>query len=167
MGDLGMEIGIIADTHDNLDMIARAVEVFNRNGVGLVLHAGDFVAPFTARRFRELRCRLVGVFGNNDGEKFGLRENFKGFGEIHEGFHQREEAGRRIILVHQPDVVRALARSGEYDLVVYGHTHRVDIRKEGALIVNPGECGGWLTGRSTVAVLDLDTMEVRVIDLGP
>lgn len=160
-----MKMGIIADTHDNLDMIGRAVGIFNRNGVELVLHAGDFVAPFTARRFKELRCRLVGIFGNNDGEKFGLRDNFREFGEIYEEPHQLEVAGKRIILTHQPGVVRALARSGEYELVVYGHTHEVDVSKEEALVINPGECGGWLTGKSTVVILDLGKMEARVIDL--
>ena len=41
-----MRIGVISDTHDNLLMIKKAVEVFNRHGVGMVVHAGDFIAPF-------------------------------------------------------------------------------------------------------------------------
>ena len=31
--------------------IARAVELFNQQEVDLVLHAGDFVAPFAAGEF--------------------------------------------------------------------------------------------------------------------
>jgi len=54
---------------------------------------------------------------------------------------------------------RALIASGEYDLIVYGRTHQVDIRQGRPLVVNPGECGGWLTGRSTVATVDLETMK--------
>lgn len=160
-----MEIGIVADTHDNLGMIGRAVEAFNQNGVDLVLHAGDFISPFTARQFKSLRCRLVGIFGNNDGEKFGLRKNFEPFGEIYEGFYHLEIAQRKIILTHQPDVVGALAKSREYDVVIYGHTHRVDLRKGETLVINPGECGGWLTGKGTVAMLDLDKMEAKIVDL--
>jgi len=33
------------------------------------------------------------------------------------------------------------------------------------MVVNPGECGGWLTGRSTVATVDLETMKPEVYDL--
>ena len=50
--------------------------------------------------------------------------------------------------------------------MVYGHTHKPDIRKVGGtLVVNPGEAGGWLYGRSTVAVVDLESMEVELIDI--
>ena len=57
-----MKIGVLADTHDNLGAIAVAVEFFNREGVGHVLHAGDFVAPFAINALGELQCPLTGVF---------------------------------------------------------------------------------------------------------
>ena len=78
-----MKIGIMADSHDNLEKIAAAVEVFNNEKVELVLHAGDFIAPFTARPLKYLKCPLTGVFGNNDGEKFGLLKQFEGIGNIY------------------------------------------------------------------------------------
>ncbi len=40
-----MLIGLMADTHDNIHLIDRAVERFNEEGVELVLHAGDYVSP--------------------------------------------------------------------------------------------------------------------------
>jgi len=49
----------------------------------LVLHAGDFVSPFTALEFKNLNCPLKGVFGNNDGDKLYLQEKFKGIGELY------------------------------------------------------------------------------------
>ena len=77
-----MKIGIISDTHDNLSQIKKAVEIFNQEKVELVLHAGDFVSPFTSLEFKNLNCPLKGVFGNNDGDKLFLREKFKEIGEI-------------------------------------------------------------------------------------
>ncbi len=50
-----MNIGIISDTHDNLALIKKAVTFFNGEKVDLVLHAGDFVSPFTALEFKNLR----------------------------------------------------------------------------------------------------------------
>jgi hypothetical protein len=34
------------------------------------------------------------------------------------------------------------------DVIIYGHTHEVDIRIGSPLIINPGEAGGWLKGKS-------------------
>ena len=31
--------------------------------------------------------------------------------------------------------------------------------------INPKECGGWLTGKSTIALLNLDTLEAKIINL--
>jgi predicted phosphodiesterase len=39
-------IGIISDSHDNMDAIRRAVEFFNKKEVKAVLHAGDLVSPY-------------------------------------------------------------------------------------------------------------------------
>jgi len=41
-----MKIGIMSDSHDNMNMVAKAVELFNQRGVSRVLHAGDIIAPF-------------------------------------------------------------------------------------------------------------------------
>ena len=158
-------IGLMADSHDNRGAVERAVEVFNARKVAMVLHAGDYVAPFNARWMASLDAPRVGVFGNNDGERFGLRAQFEPIGMIHRGPHVVQRAGRRLLLMHEPDELDALASSGVYDAIIYGHTHAVDVRSERALIINPGEAGGWTTGRSTVGVLDLATMDVEVVDL--
>jgi hypothetical protein len=160
-----MKLGIISDTHDNMPKIAQAVELFNREGVGLVLHAGDFVSPFTAREFRRLQAKLVGVFGNNDGDKLYLLKQYKNIGELYEDYHELELEGRRIVLMHQPKFLEALIASKKYDLIVYGHMHELDLREGPPLVLNPGEAGGWLTGRATVAIVDLATMGAKIIDL--
>jgi putative phosphoesterase len=160
-----MKIGVISDTHDNLPQIAKAVKLFNKEKVELVLHAGDFIAPFTSREFKELDSRLIGVFGNMDAEKTNLAEKFSKIGKIYESPYKLEVGGRRIILMHKETLVDSLSKSGDYEVVIYGHTHQVDLRKEKALILNPGECGGWLKGKPTVALLDLEKLEAEVIDL--
>ncbi|KUK61822.1 MAG: Phosphodiesterase [Methanoculleus marisnigri] len=44
-----MRIGILSDTHDNLQMVDAAVRQLNREQVDLTLHAGDYVSPFVMR----------------------------------------------------------------------------------------------------------------------
>ena len=161
-----MKIGIISDTHDNLSQIKKAVEIFNREKVELVLHAGDFVSPFTALGFKNLNCPLYGVFGNNDGDKLYLQVKFKGIGEICPVPYEANIDHRNIIMLHKEKLINNLAESQKYEVIIYGHTHRTDLRKIGkTLIVNPGECGGWLTGKSTIALLDLENLEAKIVEL--
>ena len=159
-----MKLGIIADSHENMPLIAKAVELFNHEEVGLVLHAGDFISPITAKEFKRLKSKLIGVFGNNDGDKLLLQRQFHDIGELYEDYHELEIEGKETVLMHQPKFLEILIASGKYDLIIYGHTHEIDIREGQPLVVNPGECGGWLTGRSTVAIVDLETMETKIYD---
>ncbi|MCW3128905.1 MAG: metallophosphoesterase [Methanophagales archaeon] len=166
-----MKAGIIADTHDNLDAISKAVEFFNQEEIEILIHAGDFVAPFTEKPFRTLNASLVGIFGNNDGDKLLLKEKYheKRVGEIYEDPYDFEFFAKRIIVTHKPKIVDALAASGAYDVVIYGHTHKAVIARKGnkkeVLVINPGECCGYLTGRRTVAILDLEEEEARIAEL--
>lgn len=161
-----MKLGVMADSHDNVPRVRRAVELFNERDVELVIHAGDFVAPFAVVPLGDLRCRVVAVFGNNDGERVGLAKKFDAIaGEVHPNLAEAEAGGRRIAAVHYPELARPIAESGSYDLVIYGHTHEIDVRRGKSLLLNPGETGGWLTGRWTVAIVDLAEMEVEIFDL--
>jgi putative phosphoesterase len=69
-------------------------------------------------------------------------------------------------MLHLEKLIDDLAESQKYEVIIYGHTHHTDLRKIGkTLIVNPGECGGWLTGKSTIALLDLEKLEAKIINL--
>ena len=160
-----MRIGIMSDSHDNLPLVARAVDVFNRQSVGLVLHAGDFISGFTASVFKDLNCRLVGVYGNNDGDRLYLKRRFEDIGDLYDDYREMDVEGKRLVLMHQPKFIELLAARSAYDLIVYGHTHEIDIRQGPPLVVNPGECGGWTTGTATVVIVDLDSMSAELLTL--
>ncbi len=162
-------IGIISDSHDNLNAIRKAVEFFNNNDVKAVLHAGDIVSPFTARVFKELKPKLYFVFGNNDGDKITLTRWFEEIGATSCGdFGDLTIDGLHIALLHGTDeaLVRALARSGDFDVVIRGHTHNPGVKIiKGTPVINPGECSGVLSGKATVAVLDIANLNVEITEL--
>ena len=158
-------VGIISDTHDNKSSIHKAVDMFNDFGCALIVHAGDFIAPFTVREFERLEGDFIGVFGNNDGEIKGLKEQFSHIGALYNPPHEFTYRDKRFVMMHAPDYLERYAADERFDVVVYGHRHKIDIRPGKPLIINPGECCSWLTGRSTVVVLDLDTMDTELIDL--
>jgi putative phosphoesterase len=163
-----MIVGLISDTHDNIHMIDRAVKMFNEERIKLVLHAGDYITPFTAKHFKPLEAQLVGVYGNNCAERAILKKVYGEIGAEIRGFFAEVEAdGMRIVLIHghrQMDVDKAYG--GGYDAVVRGHTHRAGIGQEkGVLVVNPGEACGYVTGRSTLAFLDTERRAAWLADL--
>jgi len=162
-----MKIGAISDTHDNVTKILQAVDFFNKQEeLEVVLHAGDFVSPFAVAALAGLKCRLVAVFGNNEGEKIGVAKNFEGLGDLYMNFASIEVGNRKIAIAHYPELAEALAKGDGFDIVVYGHTHEIDIHKDRqTLVINPGECGSWLTGKSTIATIDLETLEAEIHEL--
>ncbi len=159
-------IGIMADTHDNLPLLRRALTLFQENNCSLVIHAGDFVAPFAARELSSLGRPVKAVFGNCDGERNGLKDAFRHIGIIMEPPFTWEENGRTFFLTHVPHEIEYLAQSGRYDVIIFGHTHRPEIRRSSKTwLINPGETGGWLTGRSSVVLLDPVRLEADIIYL--
>ena len=159
-------IGILSDTHDNLDAVRDAVRVFQEYSCELVIHAGDFVAPFAALALSELICPVHAVFGNCDGEKKGLGKAFQGLGQIQEEPFIFNHSGLTFLLTHTPFNNASHISSGLYDVLVFGHTHKPDVKSiDDTLVINPGEAGGWVTGEKTVALLDSDTKQVQIIEL--
>ena len=165
-----MLIGLISDTHDNLPMIGKVVKRLNEEKVDLVLHAGDYVAPFVIPEFKALNCKLIGVFGNNDGDHELLR---KRFGEtdncsIRGRFAEIDADGFTIALLHgdETELLNALVNHGDFDAVIHGHSHANVSQSRGRmLVVNPGEVCGYLTGKATLALLDTAKREARILNL--
>lgn len=161
-----MKVGIISDSHDNYRNVQKAVEIFGGQGVDYVFHAGDIISPATAAVFGELDgAKFIGVYGNCDYERgllAGAIENFGG--EIHDRVYRGEVGGRRIYMTHRLDMPERIAEEGEHDLVIYGHTHKLDIRRiGGTLVVNPGRSGGGLMKKGTAVVVELDGMKVKEV----
>jgi len=159
-------IGIMSDSHDNRAAIQQAVQFFNNVNCELVIHAGDFVAPFAAGELADLQCPVKAVFGNCDGEQKGLAEAIQPFGEIKEAPFVFSQEGQTIMITHIHFSVGKFAASGKYRAIVYGHTHKPEIKKvKDTLLLNPGETGGWLTGKHTVGLLDPETWEAKIVTL--
>ncbi len=159
-------IGIMSDSHDHLEAIRAAVEVFNQAKVDLVVHAGDLIAPFTSKEFDKLQAPLEAIFGNNDGERRGLRAAYAELCTL-EDFKELEVDGRKIAVIHGTTeaLVDALIESGKYDLVIRGHTHRMQVVKGQTMIINPGEICGYVSGVKTVILLDTNDLSWETVQL--
>ena len=158
-----MKIALIADTHDHLERLAAALEVFTQSGAQALIHAGDFVAPFTARQLSSFDGPIWSVFGNCDGEHRGLTDILKK--SVSKPPIAFELAGRRFVLAHKESQITDALLS-QAQVAVVGHTHQTSQAHIGqTLLINPGECCGRITGQATVALLDSQDLSVEVITL--
>lgn len=156
----------MADSHDNLHAVKHAVRFFKKMECDFVIHAGDFVAPFAARELENLSCPVKAVFGNCDGEKRGLEKALHSFGEIREAPFIFNHLNLNFLVTHVHFSLKSYIAPQKYDVLIYGHTHKPEIRRERkTLLINPGETGGWLSGKNTVAVLDTKTLTSEIITL--
>jgi putative phosphoesterase len=157
-----MLVGIMSDSHDRLPMIDAALALFGRQGVEALIHAGDFVAPFAAGRVLRFSGPLYATYGNNDGERAGLKKLIP---QIQDGPLRLELGGRKIFVHHAIDS-GTMVDTERPDIIITGHTHEPANRSEaGTLSVNPGECCGWVTGRCTVAVVDTQGPSATICEL--
>ena len=172
-----MKLGVISDSHDRLPTLEAALRRLADERVDVMFHAGDFIAPFAAKlltperlpeplRHVPLHC----IYGNNDGEREGLRRLLL---QVQDGplrvTLNSPHGPRVVVMAHYAEWFRPGELDGA-DVVISGHDHEPDIRlRDGRLHVNPGECCGWLTGRSTAALVDLSDSRpsANLVDVMP
>lgn len=164
-----MRIGILSDSHDNLPALLRAVNELQADGIDTAVFCGDFCSPIPALLMGESRMNIHAVFGNTDDRPKITRladtrfPNLKVYQDSDESV--LDVAGRKLAFYHFPWLADALARTGDYDAVFYGHTHVAKEERRGkTLLLNPGELLGW-KGAPTYAVYDTDAdaADIRVL----
>jgi putative phosphoesterase len=162
-----MKIGILSDSHDNIWRLDEALPYLR--DCEAVLHCGDLIAPFMVKRLAEGLGSIPVhmVWGNNDGDQRLVSElaaktgHFKIYGE----FAEVEISGLRIAINHYPEIGKALANSGMYDLVCFGHNHTASLEQvNDTMLLNPGEIMG-LNGRSTLVLFDVALKKAEFIEL--
>lgn len=156
-----MRLGVIADSHDNVPHVKKAVNIFNSESVAYVIHAGDYVAPFTMKELLKADATLIGIFGNNDGEKRGLRSLCN---DIYESPYTVDLEDKKVTIIHDIESLD-LGLKEKSDIIIFGHTHKTKIKKGKPFFLNPGECGGWLNGTSSIAIFDTNKMEADIIKI--
>lgn len=144
-----MKIGILSDSHDHVWNLRRALAALDREAE-LLIHCGDlcspFIVPLMARHFGG---PVHAVFGNNDADRYRLQLQAAAAGRVRlEGESWFAElGGKRFAVHHFDDVGRRLAATGDFDVVCFGHNHRLEVERVGATwIVNPGPILGYAPG---------------------
>lgn len=165
-----MKICIVSDSHDHRPLLEAAVRAAKVEGAEAVLHCGDVVAPSTLSVLQPLGLPVHVIHGNNTGDLYMMARLAGGAASVVNFYGQDagiELAGRRIFLVHYPHYARAMATTGDWDLVCCGHDHDAKIETvdniDGAVthLVNPGTVGG-VAAPATWVMGDLASMTFEI-----
>lgn len=182
-----MKIGIISDTHDDITNTNKAIDIFEKNEVKVVIHAGDIISPPVITEFYRLTekgVKFFGIFGNNDGEKRGLKNAFEIInGKLLGDVGKIEIDGLKFCVYHGQDLKKKekMIKSGKFDVFVFGHTHTKypkDLYTKiinGTIVLNPGTAHGVTKtffsntqyfGESSIMIFDTTTKQFEFVDLG-
>lgn len=125
---MNKKLGIVADTHGRLreDLLAQLA------GVDQILHAGDVGKPEVLEGLGQI-APVFAVRGNVD-----RGPEWKAIPELWTG----EWNGLRILIYHILPELPSTIKACDWDVVIYGHSHKAEIRREDrTLFLNPGSCG--------------------------
>lgn len=152
-----MKVAIVSDIHDKTNNLLSAVATAKELGCERMIFLGDMVHLQTFILLREeWDGPLDLVFGNNEYEWEGFYRYAAAVPDttLHGEHGELELDGLRIFFTHLPSVAECACRCERYDIILYGHTHMAEIRRQGErLLANPGEVQG-RSGQTTIGVLD-------------
>ena len=170
-----MKVCILSDSHDNRELLYNAVRDAKTRGAEAILHCGDVVAPSTLKEIREFNLPIHVIHGNNTGD-LHMMSRIAGKPNSVVRFYGQDAGitlgGKRIFLVHYPHYARALATTGDWDLVCYGHDHKkhlediTNIKGGTTVLANPGTVGG-VEADPTYLMADLESMTLEFVDVQP
>jgi putative phosphoesterase len=154
----------MSDSHGRAGRVRRALAVLDTCGAELFVHCGDIGGLEVLEEFTGRRCWFV--WGNMDRPRPVWRAELA---ELNlpwpDGQCTIELDGKRIAVFHghEPGFREAL-EGGEYDYVLFGHSHRpAEARNGRTRIINPGALHR--ASVHTVALLDIKTDELEFINI--
>ncbi|MFI4876102.1 MAG: YfcE family phosphodiesterase [Blastopirellula sp. JB062] len=158
-----MQIGIVSDTHGQVEFTRSAIRMLESFQVTSVIHCGDIGGAAIVELFQLWPSHFV--LGNVDLDPDFWQQTIKSAGQTcHGSFGQLELANRQIAFLHGHDkkLLNATKNSGNYDLVCYGHTHKAaDYYVGTTRVLNPGAL--YRASRHTIAIVDLPSLDVHIV----
>lgn len=165
-------IGVMSDTHDQVSNLVRVIDFLNESDVEAVIHCGDWVSPFTLIHYAKLKAPLFGVFGNNDGDKFRHITYSQRYGVdvvYDDQLLVLTRHEKKIVVYHgdYKEIVDALVKCGDYDVVCHGHNHRAAVERYGKVLsINPGTLVDFTNEEfqgSSFCVYDAQAHDARIL----
>lgn len=162
-----MKLGILSDTHNHTQNLARALSIFRSRAVTTLIHCGDMTSPKTAVLLKNVH--VIAVTGNMDMNTGRLEQTLKQLNPQNSlsATFTGEIEGVAIAATHShrgnvPDLVA----NGRFSYIFHGHTHRRrDEQVNDTRIINPGALGGTRHELRSICIVNLATDAVEFISI--
>jgi hypothetical protein len=161
-----MKVAIISDVHNNETNLQKVLDYCKEKEIDTIICCGDLASDETLEFMNDNFPSMIHyTFGNMDNEQ--LRE-FKFMDEyrntiLYKDYGETVLDGKKIAFVHFPEDARELAKTGKYDFVFHGHTHKPwEEMVENCKVLNPGNVAGEIY-LPTFAVWDTSSDKFELI----
>ena len=172
-----MKIAIISDIHNNLVNLQKVLSFCKDKEIQTIICCGDLASLETL----DFLCdnfsgNVLYTFGNADYDEVRDLSDLKKYRNVFlfSPFGEAVIEKKNVAFVHYPDKAKSLGRTGRYDFIFYGHTHKpwieeavADANGEKYTLLNPGTAAGEIYP-PTFAIWNTDTGKfdlIRVHDL--
>lgn len=162
-----MKIAIMSDSHENWTNLEKAITIANDESCDVMLFAGDLIAPPGIAVLEKFNGQIKFVWGNNEMEQVAMTRKMDASEKIElcDDIYEGELDGVKVFMNHYPRIAELAAKSGEFDLCIFGHTHEYYEEKiDNTLLINPGEIQGRVSTASFV-IFDTKTKEFEKVEL--
>ncbi|MCL5770768.1 MAG: phosphodiesterase [Actinobacteria bacterium] len=174
-----MKIGLISDTHGDLDAFNRAYDIIKE--CDIIMHSGDLFYHGLFNLIKEtynplelsklingIKKPIIYSRGNCDSEVDQLAVDFDILDPVRIFYYNDEN----IIYLHhghkkKDEELIDLSRKFKFNIVVSGHTHIYRIEKKGNVIfINPGSPSLPKGGNPpTIGEIDFDNNEINITNI--
>lgn len=161
------KLAIIADVHDNIINLQKALDYINKEKIDYLISLGDLQSLESWHMLDNLKIPVWTVMGNADKDIIGekqLRANLKNI-HFSPNIASVELAKQKIIFGHYPEIIKKIILNypDKYTLALAGHTHLPWEEKIGSTkLLNPGNIAN-IRCAPTFAIIDLDTLKAKLI----
>jgi hypothetical protein len=141
-----MLIAIISDVHNNTTNLKKVLNYCTKNKIEKIICCGDLASLETLNFLNDnFRGEIYFTFGNMDDEhlqNYKILQKYKNT-KVYKNFGETKIDNREIAFVHHPTKAEELAKSGKYNFVFHGHTHKPWTEViNNCILLNPGNVAG-------------------------
>ena len=149
-----MKIGVISDTHGHVERTEEALEQLLQSNISYLIHAGD-IGQKVLDYLATLPIKTIAVYGNTDrGRLEGSYSNII----LQNPPYYFKIKETTFKLMHEPYYL-----TPDSDVVIFGHTHMYECKKDRSLYLNPGEVCAREKPLIEAALLELPSLKVTRI----
>lgn len=168
-----MKIAIISDVHNNIVNLKKVLDYCASQNIEKIICCGDLASIETLDFLNDnFSGEILYTFGNMDNDflkNYFFKNNQFKKTKIFKESGETEIEGKKIAFVHFPRIAKGLCRTGKYDFVFYGHSHKPwEEAIDNCKMLNPGNVAGeiypatfavWKTENDKLELIRVDRLE--------